>query len=772
MTLFRVFSPCRCHATGGERRGACKHAHVQDDAAQEMGGQVALAVWVVLVQGVLGFCEVGWREIDGKCYHLTTPLTFRESTAACGALGGSPATKPPDGALICTATAAWLGLSWDWFGMRWEWLTGQPGPALPTPMSTSEGCGMVTSTGYSGRACNDRLPVLCEKQAYPGHEGGILYERGYYSLSNETFAYAAASQYCELVSLSSFVQQIFVRDYFSCDAPFLVSAHRTTSGKWKWADGAYVSTGLWDVGFPIATHNCAVQASWGLRSINCAEPHKALCVVLSTETPIVPFPTPTLPTRTASLVPTPTGTLLVTETSSQTSTVRPPTRTRSFSHGGTTSTPTFVPHDASGTATLPVLPPPSLPVPTPRSTRPATPSPSRSTPLPTPTPSSSLPLAIPEQAVDGASPCPPPQAMQAMGVVAVVGLALAGGAAPGPTQLLLVASGCKGDVGWAGHPTGIEVWDDRDAGAVLGNLALMAGVGVVAVLFNWCGVDIAVSMAACVWMWLYQATVFSAFRLFQYSEVWLWGLGLSCVVLCITLPGWVGYVSWCGVPQLARYREETREGDHPIQSILGKGEWVNVDARNRFLTRYGSVLRPYREQWCVYFLVDMLTMLLLAATGSYPESCEVVLVSWAAVCLISAASMAWHLPHARKCESFIRAGALLLICVAAIFNLEGLDPLPLLYAAMALLMIQMCLALTAEVYTWRSGRRSRLQMLEQTEQFERQVTDMESEGTGDELTAYQAYPEVPLTPLPRKSTSSLVSTPTMNSPSFVGTVAL
>eukprot|EP01059_Diplonema_ambulator_P001992 TRINITY_DN11636_c1_g1_i1.p1 TRINITY_DN11636_c1_g1~~TRINITY_DN11636_c1_g1_i1.p1 ORF type:complete len:499 (+),score=104.68 TRINITY_DN11636_c1_g1_i1:199-1695(+) len=305
----------------------------------------------------------------------------------------------------------------------------------------------------------------------------------------------------------------------------------------------------------------------------------------------------------------------------------------------------------------------------------------------------------------------------------------------------------------------VKVADSYDAAVITGNMSIVVGVSVL------CFIGLCVlrllspylpsalqvknmmdaqgllrfpSVALFVLLFLYQGTVYSSMRLVVYGATFqLRMAGVACTVPLILIPPVVAHVIKTSVPRLGYYRRL----EHPpkpicglpsryVQVIIGAGEWVSARRDNKFVARYQTMMRSFKQDWSWFVLVDFAAMWLLACatmakTPTWRDCGHVKMVS-SLVCLISMGVKAYARPFARHRDNLLDPPRLFLQALALIFMAAGfysgspshigfkVAPV-IIMMTIVMLLFKVFLDLCTEVVVFR--RRARLQKItfEETE---------------------------------------------------------
>eukprot|EP01062_Namystynia_karyoxenos_P014197 TRINITY_DN15109_c1_g3_i6.p1 TRINITY_DN15109_c1_g3~~TRINITY_DN15109_c1_g3_i6.p1 ORF type:complete len:1214 (+),score=216.04 TRINITY_DN15109_c1_g3_i6:79-3642(+) len=256
------------------------------------------------------------------------------------------------------------------------------------------------------------------------------------------------------------------------------------------------------------------------------------------------------------------------------------------------------------------------------------------------------------------------------------------------------------------HPTGISLYKNQYLGALVGNIIVCSGAGLLGLLLiavletagryvgncqfleelDTAGMLRFPAMPLCVFGLLYQGTSLASLRLLVTASsagdntVVFAVAGAAGTLVCIAVPILLSLEMRRGVPRLAQYHHyaAARVGCLPrgvVQWVTGPGEWVSVTRRVDWVKRYGSFVRPYREQRAWYGVADLATNFLLSCIGAYrPRGCDDcghVRIFSGIVLLVAVGAERHAAPHARPRDNWLDPVAFFLQAGAALFSAWG-----------------------------------------------------------------------------------------------------
>ena len=478
--------------------------------------------------------------------------------------------------------------------------------------------------------------------------------------------------------------------------------------------------------------------------------------VVPTEIPITPAPD--------TLVP---DTLVPGETKAP-ETPAPPTATPTDAPTNTptdapTDTPTDTPTDAPTDATD-TLPPATL---SPgNTTAPASPTP---TGMPNSTsPATGTPLAAKEPEPPGTLSSK--ETVQVGATVVAAASVAAGANAGSAMRLVLLTADCSGHVPSAFNPIGLKIHGSETAGAVIADLAITLGFGLLCFLM----LQVAMRGGAKVMPKFFEGLDTQGFLrlpsaplfLFQffYQGMTLAGMdlmlqpqegavdeiiGACCILLCIATPIWVYRQIKKGVPQEAIYARASGRTNPLLRLLIGSGEWVNTTQDQMWVQRYSSVTRTYRQETAWFVGIEFAASFALSAAKSAHTSsligCGHVKLANGVIFVILLLLESFLWPHARQRDSVldvvglgIQAAAMFFMATAfynedAEYWTMGVAS-SLLLVAMCMLMGRTILDVLTELYLLYSGRRKNLQ-----ENILRQLQGCDTEGSNDSPDMHHVY---------------------------------
>ena len=307
------------------------------------------------------------------------------------------------------------------------------------------------------------------------------------------------------------------------------------------------------------------------------------------------------------------------------------------------------------------------------------------------------------------------------------------------------------------HPIKALGWDtidgSEDVSAIIGNMTICAGVAVccffllvllkslspvlppalrVRDMLDAQGLLRFPSTSLFVLLFLYQGSIFSSMRLIGYANKGFHrAIGLVATGILLLIPHLVAYTIKTSVPTTAYYKTVSTHpkgwkciSDKFVRAIVGSGEWVSVRKTNRFVQRYQTMLRSFKQDcaWFIYF--DFMSMVLLAGatiprTPTWNDCGHVKLFS-CVINILMLASKIVYKPYARYRDTVldiprfaIQATALFFMALAFYsgnihhwgFAMSG----PLIIAAIALLLLKVLLDIVTELYIFCTDRREKLQ---------------------------------------------------------------
>eukprot|EP01060_Flectonema_neradi_P039065 TRINITY_DN8458_c1_g1_i2.p1 TRINITY_DN8458_c1_g1~~TRINITY_DN8458_c1_g1_i2.p1 ORF type:complete len:970 (+),score=161.82 TRINITY_DN8458_c1_g1_i2:42-2951(+) len=507
-------------------------------------------------------------------------------------------------------------------------------------------------------------------------------------------------------------------------------------------------------------------------AVPTAPPTLVPTVVPTTPPTLVPTAVPTItptdiPTAVPTLVPTLIPTLIPTLSPTVEPTVVPTATTPP------TSTPTVIP------TAVPMSNQTDNPSPSPTNSSSIAPT-QAPTDIPTPSPTldpvTSQPgVPVTPLPTDTLEPVDPPEEVDLViekseetsnaitGVAGVAALAtpVAAAAAAHASMVALMMDGKCSDepkrLPVALHPIKALGWDtidgSEDISAIIGNMTICAGVSLICfllLLLLTClsplmppalkvknlleaqGLLRFPSTGLFVLLFLYQGSVFSSMRLIGYADKATHRVvGFIATLVLLVTPHLVAYTIKTSVPTAAFYKVVDSMPNKwmcisgkIIRATIGSGEWVSVRRSNRFVQRYQTMLRSFKQDysWFIYF--DFMSMVLLAGatiprTPTWNDCGHVKLFS-AVVNLLMLASKIAYKPYARYRDNVleiprfgIQAAALFVMALAFYsgnpghwgFSMAG----PLFIIAIALLLLKVLLDIITELYIFCTNRRDHLQ---------------------------------------------------------------
>eukprot|EP01064_Diplonema_japonicum_P031437 TRINITY_DN5617_c0_g2_i1.p1 TRINITY_DN5617_c0_g2~~TRINITY_DN5617_c0_g2_i1.p1 ORF type:complete len:899 (+),score=120.09 TRINITY_DN5617_c0_g2_i1:89-2785(+) len=379
---------------------------------------------------------------------------------------------------------------------------------------------------------------------------------------------------------------------------------------------------------------------------------------------------------------------------------------------------------------------------------PTTPSPDTASP-PTTEPQSSAPVTT-------APETPAPELEKAEDIevagtvtagVAALGAASSAGSA---TRLVLVQANCPKNGGqrkfpFPLHPTQMVVMGSEAAGAVLGNVLVVAaftcfwtgGMYMATKVFpklfdgldtlGWLRLPTAPLFVI---QWLYQGTTLGGMILVAYpASVGAWLLGAAILIACAAVPILVFRTMVRDVPLKGRYVEDPEDKGVTYAFLFGRGEWVSCSQDLHWVNRYASVTRTWRQEAAWFTVLEFASSFTLAAIGTLNtetySGCGHVKVCMAIVFLVMCGVEAALWPHAkhRDCMfDFISLGvqsAGLLMMAAGFYSEKSFGDHStfstaqnLFFAAVILMLVKAGLDAFSELFVVLTGRRKRLQELQ------------------------------------------------------------
>ena len=390
------------------------------------------------------------------------------------------------------------------------------------------------------------------------------------------------------------------------------------------------------------------------------------------------------------------------------------------------------------------------PIPVPSTAKPPQPTSLPTTTLPatdvpdTPVPPNTLPAPLVQQIMEQREVTETVSAGAAIASAAGVG-----GGAGSAMRLALVASECVvGDqrkLSWAFHPTGIRVGDNVYVGAIVGNMACVAGFALLASVtlslvnrfapMRWVmrlaestdsqGLLRFPSAPLFVFQWFYQSLSLCGFTLLISSDGGhLNMIGVATCGVCLGVPIYIVRVLVQGVPESATYVEDPEHCGLLYTIVCGAGEWVNTFRSRLWVQRYASIVRTWRQKAVYFAFIDLMASFFLSGiTALQTENwigCGHVrsaqaLIFFALVCLEGR-----YWPHARWRDTM--ADLLLLGAQSATLGLlaaayysgnpdhTGFPTSQLLLMLIGYVLVAKVVAdILTELYIMSIGRRGRLQ---------------------------------------------------------------
>ena len=220
---------------------------------------------------------------------------------------------------------------------------------------------------------------------------------------------------------------------------------------------------------------------------------------------------------------------------------------------------------------------------------------------------------------------------------AIASAAGVGGGAGSAMRLALVASECVvGDqrkLSWAFHPTGIRVGDNVYVGAIVGNMACVAGFALLASVtlslvnrfapMRWVmrlaestdsqGLLRFPSAPLFVFQWFYQSLSLCGFTLLISSDGGhLNMIGVATCGVCLGVPIYIVRVLVQGVPESATYVEDPEHCGLLYTIVCGAGEWVNTFRSRLWVQRYASIVRTWRQKAVYFAFIDLMASFFLS----------------------------------------------------------------------------------------------------------------------------------------------------------------
>ena len=332
---------------------------------------------------------------------------------------------------------------------------------------------------------------------------------------------------------------------------------------------------------------------------------------------------------------------------------------------------------------------------------------------------------------------------------AIASAAGVGGGAGSAMRLALVASECVvGDqrkLSWAFHPTGIRVGDNVYVGAIVGNMACVAGFALLASVtlslvnrfapMRWVmrlaestdsqGLLRFPSAPLFVFQWFYQSLSLCGFTLLISSDGGhLNMIGVATCGVCLGVPIYIVRVLVQGVPESATYVEDPEHCGLVYTIVCGAGEWVNTFRSRLWVQRYASIVRTWRQKAVCFSFIDLMASFSLAGiTALQTENwigCGHVRTAQAFVFFTLMCLEGWYWPHARWRDTMVDFVILGGQCtalglLAAAYYSGNTDHVGFPTAQLLLMLVGYILVakvvadILTELYILSIGRRGRLQ---------------------------------------------------------------
>eukprot|EP00754_Rhynchopus_humris_P026212 Rhum_TRINITY_DN15000_c1_g1::Rhum_TRINITY_DN15000_c1_g1_i2::g.133027::m.133027 len=334
---------------------------------------------------------------------------------------------------------------------------------------------------------------------------------------------------------------------------------------------------------------------------------------------------------------------------------------------------------------------------------------------------------------------------------AIASAAGVGGGAGSAMRLALVASECVvGDqrkLSWAFHPTGIRVGDNVYVGAIVGNMACVAGFALLASAtlslvnrfapMRWVmrlaestdsqGLLRFPSAPLFVFQWFYQSLSLCGFTLLISSEGGhLNMIGIATCGVCLGVPIYIVRVLVKGVPESATYAEDPEHSGLLYTIVCGAGEWVNTFRSRLWVQRYASIVRTWRQKAVYFAFIDLMASFFLSGISALETEnwigCGHVRTAQALVFFGLTCLEGRYWPHARWRDTmvdFVLLGgqcAALGLLAAAYYSGNadhaGFPTSQLLLMLVGYILVAKVVAdILTELYIIMTGRRQRIQHL-------------------------------------------------------------
>ena len=339
---------------------------------------------------------------------------------------------------------------------------------------------------------------------------------------------------------------------------------------------------------------------------------------------------------------------------------------------------------------------------------------------------------------------------------------------------------------WTLHPLRIEIGGSVWAGAVVGNVLLFVGGGILS-----CGVLFAARrLLKCLpksvtegvldtqgllrmpsnniflFLVLYQGTSLAALRMVvASSQPFYIPVGAAGILLCVVAPVLIHRKVRDAVPSLARYRLDDRRRRGWVRFLIGGGEWVSMREECWWSLRYTCAMRSYKQRYAWWLSVETAMMFLLSVASSVARSTLGICcgMELAVTLLLASGALAVVIvrPHHRARDNVLStliylAQTLSAAFVAVAYCGGGAATTSWMFrvsdaslsAATAMIVLRAVLEIGSEVYVLASGRRDRLQAME----FAEQALKLEDD-------AQEAVRGMALLPLPLAQTDSELAVP-------------
>ncbi|XP_051747921.1 CD209 antigen-like protein C isoform X2 [Ctenopharyngodon idella] len=116
-------------------------------------------------------------------------------------------------------------------------------------------------------------------------DGWIYYQSSLYFISSEEKNWAESRRYCtergaDLIIINNREEHEFVKKMSDGTGVWIGLTDSDVEGRWKWVDGANMTSGFWATGEPngYKKENCAVLYSSGWYDYRCNDAFKCICV--------------------------------------------------------------------------------------------------------------------------------------------------------------------------------------------------------------------------------------------------------------------------------------------------------------------------------------------------------------------------------------------------------------------------------------------------------------------------------------------------------------